>query len=101
MRRAAAEINPMRPTTTLVTTGPFRYTRNPLYVSLTGLYAGVALPLNAVWPLLLLPGVLLVVQRGVIERAEAYLARKLGGACRAYRARARRWVGKSASERGA
>jgi protein-S-isoprenylcysteine O-methyltransferase Ste14 len=92
MRRARTEINPMRPTTALVTTGPFRYTRNPLYVSLTGLYSGVALLLNALWPLLLVPVVLLVVQRGVIEREEAYLERKFGDAYRAYRARVRRWL---------
>lgn len=92
MRRAGTEINPMRPATALVTTGPFRYTRNPLYVSLTGLYSGVALLLNALWPLLFLPVVLWVVQRGVIEREEAYLERKFGDAYRTYRARVRRWL---------
>jgi protein-S-isoprenylcysteine O-methyltransferase Ste14 len=92
MRRAGTEINPMRPTTALVVTGPFRYTRNPLYVSLTGLYVGGALLLNALWPLLLLPVALLLVERGVIEREEVYLERKFGDAYRAYRARVRRWL---------
>jgi len=92
MRRAGTEINPARPATALVTTGPFRYTRNPLYVSLTGLYLGITLLLNALWPLLLLPLVLLVVQRGVIRREEAYLERKFGDTYRAYQARVRRWL---------
>ena len=92
MERAGTDPNPTKPTTALVVAGPFRFTRNPLYVSLTGLYVGLSLLVNALWPLVLLPGVLVVMQRGVIEREERYLERKFGDEYRRYRARVRRWV---------
>ena len=92
MHRAGTDPNPTKPTTALALDGPFRFTRNPLYLSLTIIYVGLTLLVNALWPLLLLPGVLVVMQRGVIEREERYLAAKFGGAYREYRARVRRWL---------
>ena len=59
MGRAGTEVNPYEPTTALVTSGPFQYTRNPLYLALTLLYGGIASVLNALWPILILPGALL------------------------------------------
>ncbi|MDQ5827213.1 MAG: isoprenylcysteine carboxylmethyltransferase family protein, partial [Chloroflexota bacterium] len=73
MRRARTSVRPDVPTTTLVTTGPFRYTRNPIYLSFVLLYTGIALLADALWPLLLLPLVQAVMNRGVIAREEAYL----------------------------
>jgi len=92
MARAGTDPNPMHPATALVVDGPFRFSRNPLYVSLTLFYIGLTLAVNALWPLVLLPAVLLVVRRGVVEREERYMERKFGDAYRAYRARVRRWV---------
>src|SRR5918999_3220490 len=62
----------------LVQDGPFLYSRNPGYLSLTMLYAGVVILRNALWAILLLPLVLYVVQREVIEREERYLERTFG-----------------------
>jgi protein-S-isoprenylcysteine O-methyltransferase Ste14 len=83
---------PHRPVSALVTDGPFRLTRNPMYVGMTGVYAGVALMAGTWWPLVLLPGVLVAVDRLVIAREEPYLARAFGAEYAAYRRRVRRWL---------
>jgi protein-S-isoprenylcysteine O-methyltransferase Ste14 len=82
----------MKPTTALVTEGPFRYSRNPSYVALTLLYVGVALLINALWILLLVVPALVVLRYGVIAREEAYLTRKFGEAYRQYTTQVRRWL---------
>lgn len=92
MREAGTNIHPDQPALALVTGGPFRFTRNPLYVALTLLYAGVALLVPALWPLALLVPVLAVMHWGVVQREERYLERKFGDSYRAYIARVRRWV---------
>jgi len=92
MVRAGTGPNPRHPATALVVDGPFQYTRNPLYLSLTAIYLGIALLRNALWPVLMLPAVLAVIRRGVIEREERYLLSRFGESYRAYQARVRRWV---------
>jgi protein-S-isoprenylcysteine O-methyltransferase Ste14 len=90
--RARTSPNPFRPSSALVTTGPYRFSRNPMYVGLTLLYAGVAIWVNAVWPLLFLPGILIVLHYGVVVREEAYLERTFGDEYRQYAQRVRRWL---------
>lgn len=92
MARARTEVNPYRPTTAIVTTGPFRFSRNPIYLSLTLLYLGVTLLFGALWPLLLLAPLLAVMHGGVIAREERYLDGKFGDEYRRFRARVRRWL---------
>ncbi len=92
MRRAGTAINPTKPTIRLVLEGPFRFTRNPLYLSLVLIYAAIAVLTNAIWGLVLLPAVIVTVERVVISKEEAYLERKFGDEYRAYRARVRRWI---------
>jgi protein-S-isoprenylcysteine O-methyltransferase Ste14 len=92
LSRAHTPVDPMKPTTALVTEGPFRYSRNPIYLALTLLYLGVALLVNAWWILLLVVPVLLVIRYGVIAREEAYLTRKFGDAYLQYTAEVRRWL---------
>jgi protein-S-isoprenylcysteine O-methyltransferase Ste14 len=92
MRRAGTNINPKLPATAMVTDGPFRYTRNPLYLSLAALYAGLALLIGAVWPLVWLVPLMILVHWGVVRREERYLEAKFGDAYRAYKARVRRWI---------
>jgi protein-S-isoprenylcysteine O-methyltransferase Ste14 len=92
LSRAHTPVDPMKPTTALVTEGPFRYSRNPIYVALTLLYVGVALLINALWILLLVVPAVLVFRYGVIAREEAYLTRKFGDAYRQYTAQVRRWL---------
>ncbi len=92
MRRAGTNVNPTQPTTTLIVEGPYRFTRNPIYLGITLLYTGIAILANTLWPILLLPGVLFVMTRGVIEREEAYLEQKFGPQYLAYKAKVRRWL---------
>ena len=76
----------------VVQDGPFRYSRNPGYLALTMIYAGIAVLRNALWAVVLLPLVLYVIEREVIEREERYLERSFGEEYLAYKARVRRWV---------
>ena len=92
LSRAHTPVDPMKPTTALVTEGPFRYSRNPIYLALTLLYLGVAFLVNALWILLLVVPVLVVIRSGVIAREEAYLTRKFGEAYRQYTTQVRRWL---------
>jgi protein-S-isoprenylcysteine O-methyltransferase Ste14 len=91
-KRAGTNVRPDQPTLTIVTDGPFRFTRNPLYLATTGIYAAVALLFNALWPLLLLVPMLAFLDWGVIRREERYLEAKFGDSYREYRKRVRRWV---------
>ena len=92
MRRAGTPANPYKPVSHVVTEGPFRYTRNPGYLSMTMIYMGIASLANALWAALLLPVALLVIQRGVIEREERYLERKFGEEYLSYKTQVRRWI---------
>ena len=91
-RRARTSPNPWRPTTTLVVGGPYQVTRNPMYVGFTLMYLATACVVNTLWPVLALPVVLVVMQRGVILREEEYLERRFGAEYLAYKARVRRWL---------
>ena len=85
-------VNPTQPTTAIVATGPFRFTRNPLYLGLTLTYIGLSLLLNTWWSLFLLVPVWLVMHFLVVRREEAYLTRKFGETYLAYRSRVRRYL---------
>ena len=91
MIRAGTHVDPFKPTTALATNGPFRFTRNPLYLSLTLLYGGIALFLNLSWAILFLPIVLLIMRIGVIDREERYLEQKFGEDYLRYKRSVRRW----------
>jgi protein-S-isoprenylcysteine O-methyltransferase Ste14 len=92
MRHAGTPPNPYKSVSHVVTEGPFRYTRNPGYLSMTMIYAGIAGLVNALWAILLLPVALFVIRRGVIEREERYLEGKFGEEYLRYKARVRRWI---------
>lgn len=92
MRRAGTSESTTVPTSALVTTGPFRFSRNPLYVSLTLCYLGIMLAAQALWGLALVVVVLLVMRRGVIDREERYMERKFGADYLRYKGRVRRWM---------
>jgi protein-S-isoprenylcysteine O-methyltransferase Ste14 len=92
MQRAGTPIDPYETPTELVTRGPFEYTRNPAYLAMTLVYSGVSLLAGAGVPLVLLPGVLAVVDQGVVRREEEFLEARFGATYRDYRARVRRWL---------
>lgn len=91
-RRAHTTLVPNRPATAFVTGGPYAFTRNPMYLSLVSLYLAVALWLNSWWSFVLLPIVVLVMDRAVIAREERYLGAAFPAEYSAYRARVRRWL---------
>ena len=92
MQRAGTNVRPDRPSTAIVDDGPFRYSRNPLYMSVMTMFVGVALLANSGWFLLLLAPMALVLHFGVVRREERYLEAKFGEPYRAYRARVRRYL---------
>jgi protein-S-isoprenylcysteine O-methyltransferase Ste14 len=89
---SGTSIVPIRPTTALVIEGPYRFTRNPMYLGLLLLYVGVACWSGLVWPLLLAPVLVWVMSVSVIGREERYLSRKFGAEYRRYQAQVRRWL---------
>lgn len=76
----------------LVATGPFRVTRNPMYLGLAVAYVGATLVSNVAWPLAALALPLWVMNARVIPYEEATLARVFGEDYRAYQQRVRRWI---------
>jgi protein-S-isoprenylcysteine O-methyltransferase Ste14 len=89
---ARTTVLPHRTTTALVTSGPFRLTRNPLYLSLGLLMAGAAFAMNSLAMLTMLAPWAAVMRYGVIAREERYLEGKFGEDYRAYCQRVRRWL---------
>jgi protein-S-isoprenylcysteine O-methyltransferase Ste14 len=91
-RSARTTLVPNRPASALATNGPYRVTRNPMYVSLVAQYVGGAILLNSWWPLMFLALVVLAVQRFVIAREERYLTSAFPVDYPAYCQRVRRWI---------
>jgi len=92
LRRHQTTINPHRAASNLVATGPFRFSRNPIYVSLTVLQVGIGLLASSTWVLLMLIWVLPLMQRLVIAREEEHLRWRFGSEYADYSARVRRWL---------
>jgi len=91
-RRARTSVRPDRPTTAIIRTGPYRLSRNPIYLAMTLLHLGIAAWANSLWLLVTLVFTLGVMSAGVIAREERYLERKFGEEYRRYRAAVRRWI---------
>lgn len=91
-RAARTSVVPWRPSSALVQTGPYRLTRNPMYVGMACLYVGLAFALGVLWALVLLPVVLVIVDRVAIAREEPYLERRFGSEYLDYKGRVRRWL---------
>ncbi len=92
IRKTDVPIRTDKPVPRLTTEGPFRYTRNPSYLALALIYAGIAVLRNSLWAMLLLPLVVIVIQREVIRREERYLERAFGEEYLDYKGKVRRWV---------
>jgi protein-S-isoprenylcysteine O-methyltransferase Ste14 len=91
-RRSNTEVRPWKSASALVTDGVYRWTRNPMYLGMALLYAGIALVVDNLIALLLLIPLVFVIQREVIAREEAYLETRFGERYRAYRDSVRRWI---------
>jgi protein-S-isoprenylcysteine O-methyltransferase Ste14 len=91
LSRAQTPVMPFRDASSLVTSGPFRISRNPIYLAFTLLCCGVALLLASWWPLITLPLAVAAVT-GVIRVEESRLSRLFGDEYAEYRRRTRRWL---------
>jgi protein-S-isoprenylcysteine O-methyltransferase Ste14 len=89
---AGSNVPTNRPTTTLVESGPYRFTRNPIYLGMFLGLIGLAIAFDDLWLLVMLVPFALVIRYGVVVREEAYLERKFGDIYRGYRSRVRRWL---------
>ena len=92
MAAAGTNINPALPAKTIVSSGPFRFSRNPLYLSLTLMYLGLTVAVNTWWGFVVLIPLVIVMHAGVVLREERYLEKKFGEPYRQYRARVRRYL---------
>lgn len=92
MRATGQSENPYKPTTEIIETGPFRYTRNPMYLQMVLACLGIAVLLANLWITLLTPVCAILLQVLVIRHEEAYLERKFGADYRDYKRRVRRWI---------
>jgi protein-S-isoprenylcysteine O-methyltransferase Ste14 len=91
MKSGGTNVDPYKPSTAIVQSGLFRFTRNPLYLGLTLLYLGLTIMFNTWWGFVLLVPVVLIMHWGVVRREEVYLERKFGDSYRGYRSRVRRY----------
>ena len=91
-RRSRTPVNPTQTVTAFVTSGPFRFTRNPMYLGLTWLQTGAGVWLRNGWILLLLPATFLLLDRVVIQGEERLLTQLFGADYAAYTGRVRRWL---------
>lgn len=90
--RVHTTLHPHGPVTSVVTSGPYRFTRNPIYVCYVCLLIGFPLALNSYWGVMLSPLLVLLLDRLVIQHEEAYLERKFGRVYLDYKSRVRRWL---------
>jgi protein-S-isoprenylcysteine O-methyltransferase Ste14 len=91
-RSAGTSPDPHEPTTTIATTGPYKFTRNPMYLGMTLILGGLAFLGNALWPLIAVIPVVWWIHTQVIAKEEAYLEAKFGAEYLALKARVRRWL---------
>lgn len=92
MRMAGATLPTHKPSTVIVSHGPYRFSRNPIYVAMLLLIIGIACWLNSAWFLVVAPVFVGLITAGVIVREEQYLSEKFGSEYDSYRTRVRRWL---------
>jgi protein-S-isoprenylcysteine O-methyltransferase Ste14 len=85
-------VRPDRAASTLVIAGPYKISRNPMYLGLALVYLGIAIADQSVWALILLPFVLAIIQRRAIEPEEAFLKQRFGADYVSYKEKVRRWL---------
>ena len=91
-RRHRTTIKPTEATNELVSDGPYKFSRNPMYLSLTITYVGAALIIDSPWSLICLIPVLAIIKNHVIAREEKYLEQRFGEEYHDYKARVTRWI---------
>ena len=92
IRKAGTRVETYKPTTAIVVNGPYRFTRNPIYLGMVLGQIGVAVAFDSLWILATLVLFYLVIRYGVIAREEAYLERRFDDLYLGYKSRVRRWL---------
>ncbi|HLO27537.1 MAG TPA: isoprenylcysteine carboxylmethyltransferase family protein [Anaerolineales bacterium] len=92
LRKAHTTLDPHSPVTEIVTSGPYRFSRNPIYLGFLCLLIGFPLIFRSYWGLILSPVFMVLLYELVIKHEEAYLENKFGEIYTAYKARVRRWL---------
>ncbi len=92
LRKSWTPFDPWRPTVMIIREGPFRYSRNPLYLALLLLLIAAALLAGSLWLILAVPVLLFLLDAFAIRPEEEYLERKFGDVYRDYKASVRRWI---------
>jgi protein-S-isoprenylcysteine O-methyltransferase Ste14 len=91
-RAAGTPVPARKPTTVIVRTGPYRFSRNPIYLAFSLLQLGIAIWVNSVWLLATLVGAVALIHYVVMPREEQYLERKFGAQYLDYKTSVRRWL---------
>jgi len=91
-RRTGQDAKPWESTPEIISTGIYRFTRNPMYVSMGALQAGIGVALGNAWVVLLVPVVWAVIYAIAIRHEEAYLEKKFGSVYLDYKKSVRRWI---------
>ena len=91
-RAAGTPVPARKPTTVIVRVGPYRFSRNPIYLAFSALQLGIAIWVNSLWLLLTLVGAVALIHWVVIRREEDYLERRFGAQYADYKASVRRWL---------
>ena len=92
LRAAGTPVPARKPTTAIVRTGPYRFSRNPIYLAFSLFQLGIAIWVNSLWLLATLVGAVALVHCVVIRREEHYLERRFGAEYLDYKAAVRRWL---------
>jgi protein-S-isoprenylcysteine O-methyltransferase Ste14 len=92
-RKNKNPVNPSGSTQLIICSGIYKYTRNPMYLGLTIIFIGLSIISNAWFSFIILFPLLIVCQKGIIEREERYLTRKFGNEYLEYQSKVRRWIG--------
>jgi protein-S-isoprenylcysteine O-methyltransferase Ste14 len=85
-------VRPDRAASSLVIAGPYKITRNPMYLGLALVYLGIAMADQSIWALILFPVIMIIIQHWAIEPEEAFLERRFGTDYSSYKANVRRWL---------
>lgn len=91
-RAANTPVPAFKPTTAIVRTGPYRFSRNPIYLAFSLLQAGIAIWVNSLWVIATLIGAITLVTYVVIPREERYLERRFGAEYLSFKNSVRRWM---------
>lgn len=92
MQQLGTDVDPYKTPSRLVVIGPFKWTRNPIYIGWGPVLMGVGIIFGTFWPMILLPAMYGILHYGVVLREEIFLRSLFGETYEAYCLRVRRWL---------